>query len=98
MSRMHRLIALALFVIAGCLGGFFTGHALRAADEKPVASSTLRSSKDSQLRARTMTKELLTSILDVQLQQLEENGLQKKEIYRDIQSMASISTNWLIVK
>ena len=39
------------------------------------------------MRARDMARELVSGILDVQLKQLEQNGLQKLDLYRDIQTM-----------
>src|SRR5690606_7912676 len=49
--------------------------------------NTLRSKQQSQQRARVMARELVSGILDVQLQKLEENGLTDRQIYRDIRSM-----------
>ena len=40
-----------------------------------------------QQRARDMARELVSSMLDVQIKQLEQNGLQKLDIYKDIKSM-----------
>ena len=47
----------------------------------------LRSRQEAQQRARTMAKELVSSVLEVQLQQLEENGLKELPLYRDIEGM-----------
>ncbi|MES2793998.1 MAG: hypothetical protein V4719_30570, partial [Planctomycetota bacterium] len=50
----------------------------------PVA---LRNKQDAQQRARAMTKELITNVLDIQIQQLEENGLDELPVFKDIKSM-----------
>lgn len=47
----------------------------------------LQRKQEDQQRARTMTRDLLGGVLDVQLRQLEENGLSDQEIYRDIKLM-----------
>ncbi len=47
----------------------------------------LQRKQEDQQRARTMTRELLGGVLDVQLRQLDENGLSDQEIYRDIKLM-----------
>src|SRR5581483_334766 len=49
----------------------------------------LRRKQEAQQRARDMARELVSGILDVQLQQLEENGLQELPLYRDISQMRS---------
>ena len=43
--------------------------------------------QEEQQRARLLTRDLLHGVLDVQLRQLEENGLSDQEIYRDIHSL-----------
>ena len=55
----------------------------------------LQRKQEDQQRARTMTRELLGGVLDVQLRQLDENGLSGEEIYRDIKLMRG-SLNHLI--
>jgi hypothetical protein len=50
-------------------------------------ADNLRSRQEAQQRARTMAKELVSSVLEVQLQQLEENGLKELPLYRDIEGM-----------
>jgi hypothetical protein len=47
----------------------------------------LQRKQEDQQRARTMTRDLLGGVLDVQLRQLDENGLSDQEIYRDIKLM-----------
>ena len=44
----------------------------------------LQRKQEDQQRARTMTRDLLGGVLDIQLRQLDENGLADQEIYRDI--------------
>lgn len=58
----------------------------------PVAGQVLepealQRKQEDQQRARTMTRDLLGGVLDVQLRQLDENGLSDQEIYRDIKLM-----------
>ncbi|MEK6233896.1 MAG: hypothetical protein N2C14_04215, partial [Planctomycetales bacterium] len=48
---------------------------------------SLRRKQESQNRARAMAHELVSTILDVQMQQLKENGLDELQIYKDIKSM-----------
>src|SRR5579863_8641924 len=48
---------------------------------------SLQRKQEEQQRARTMTRDLLGGVLDVQLRQLEENGLADQEIFRDIKLM-----------
>src|SRR5437868_274936 len=47
----------------------------------------LRRRQEAQERAREATRELVSSILDIQLQQLSENGLQEMPVFRDVQAM-----------
>jgi hypothetical protein len=47
----------------------------------------LRRKQEIQQRARDLARELVSSILDIQLQQLEENGLQSLPLHRDIVQM-----------
>src|SRR5690606_7512193 len=48
---------------------------------------SLRRQQQAQEKARAITRQLVSRILDIQLRQLEENGLAEQSIYRDIQSM-----------
>src|SRR5690606_38808167 len=50
-------------------------------------ADALRSKQQSQQRAREMARELIGSILDIQMRQLEENGLAGEVLYTDIKSM-----------
>jgi len=61
--------------------------ALSPTPARAVDTDSLRRKQDAQERARDMTRQLLTGILDVQLQQLEENGLKDLPLYRDIALM-----------
>lgn len=63
---------------------FFAAAPVRAQVLEPEL--LLRKQEDQQ-RARTLTRELLGSVLDVQLRQLDENGLSDQEVYRDIKLM-----------
>src|SRR5205814_9933928 len=47
----------------------------------------LRHKQQSQEKARALAGELVSAVLDIQLRQLEENGLKSLPIYRDIASM-----------
>ncbi|MBS0263388.1 MAG: hypothetical protein JSS02_15710 [Planctomycetes bacterium] len=61
--------------------------ALAAGPASAVDTNALRRKQDAQERARDMAKQLLTGVLDIQLQQLEENGLKQLPLYRDIANM-----------
>lgn len=61
--------------------------ALAPAPARAVDADALRRKQDAQERARDMARQLVTGILDVQLQQLEENGLKELPLYRDIALM-----------
>ncbi len=63
--------------------GMFAG----VAGAQSVESDTLRRKQEDQQRARTMTRELVGSVLDIQLRQLEDNGLEDMPVYADIQLM-----------
>ncbi|MCA9174303.1 MAG: hypothetical protein KDB14_07425 [Planctomycetales bacterium] len=52
-----------------------------------LSGQDLRSKEQAQEKARAMAAQLVTGVLDIQLRQLEENGLQQAEIYRDIRAM-----------
>src|SRR4029079_5954957 len=47
----------------------------------------LRAKQEAQQLARSMARELISSILEIQLAQLKENGLEKLPIYSEISSM-----------
>ena len=50
-------------------------------------SETLVRKQQAQQRIRMMARQLVGAVLDIQLQQLRENGLDAYEIYGDIQQM-----------
>ncbi|MEO1996613.1 MAG: hypothetical protein ABGZ17_15200, partial [Planctomycetaceae bacterium] len=52
-----------------------------------VERANLKKKELDQKRARSLGRELIDSILRVQMEQLEENGLQQMQIYRDIKAM-----------
>ena len=72
LSRSAVFVPLAIVVGVG---------GLLAADED------LRFRQQSQQRARDMAQELVSRILDLQVRQLEENGLENLQLYRDIVGM-----------
>jgi len=75
-NRKRWIGAFAIFVV-------FT----TVAAAQTLEPETLRRKQEDQQRARTMTRELLGNVLDLQLRQLEENGLEDLPVYRDIQLM-----------
>ncbi len=77
----HRLFR----VIAAC--GLAILLAPNARADGPLSADALRVKQETQQRAREMAHELVSGILEVQLKQLEQNGLQKLDLYRDIQLM-----------
>src|ERR1700676_3959379 len=79
MKRTHSLL------LAGAV--VFAALQPAGAAESPLSTDALRAKQEAQLRARDMARELVSGILDEQLKQLEQNGLQKLDLYRDIQTM-----------
>ncbi|HWA97365.1 MAG TPA: hypothetical protein VG713_02690, partial [Pirellulales bacterium] len=60
------------------------------ADDAPPATidiHLLRRKQQAQQRARDLARDLVSRMLDVQLQQLEENGLDDLPLYRDVRQM-----------
>ncbi len=57
------------------------------AEAGPVSAAALRRKQEVQQKARAMTRELVSGVLDIQLQQLEENGLQEMPLFQEIASM-----------
>ena len=53
-----------------------------AQDQRLIART-----QEEQQRVRAMLRELLSGVLDLQLRQLQENGLSDQEIYRDVKTM-----------
>lgn len=77
MSAMLRSTADFVFCLAVCA-------ATRA---QPPETAALSQKQEIQRRVRTMARELVSGILDVQLRQLEENGLESLELYGDVRTM-----------
>lgn len=61
--------------------------AMAPVDAQTLENAALQRKQEDQQRARTMTRDLLGGVLDIQLRQLEENGLSDQEIFRDIKLM-----------
>lgn len=60
------------------------GPTVQGADPDP-----LRQKQQAQAQARALAEELVSTVLDIQLRQLDENGLQSLPLYRDIAAMKS---------
>ncbi len=67
--------------------GAILGVAARPVVAQSPAFDTLQRQQEAQQRAKALTRDLLTGILDVQLRQFDENGLSDQKIYRDISLM-----------
>ena len=78
-AKRSRLMVLSAGII---LGGFVVSTSAQVLEPE-----ALQRKQDDQQRARTMTRDLVGGVLDVQLRQLEENGLSDQEIFRDIKLM-----------
>jgi hypothetical protein len=52
-----------------------------------LSAEAVRSKQDAQKRSQVIARELVGSILDIQIKQLEQNGLQNLEIYKEIVAM-----------
>ncbi len=50
-------------------------------------NENLRGKQEAQQRARSMARELISSILEIQLKQLKQNGMEKLPIYGEIETM-----------
>lgn len=59
----------------------------RPARAEAVDAEALQRKQAAQQRARSLTRELITSVLDIQIRQLEENGLQELPLYKDVKAM-----------
>jgi hypothetical protein len=80
---MMRFYGRRLTLAAGLVLGITASPAMG----QVLEPDALQRKQEDQQRARTMTRELLGGVLDIQLRQLEENGLADQEIYRDIRLM-----------
>ncbi|HND54616.1 MAG TPA: hypothetical protein PLV92_19525, partial [Pirellulaceae bacterium] len=52
-----------------------------------VEPDSLRQKQQAQEKARQLARELVSGVLDIQLRQLAENGMEKQPVYRDIKDM-----------
>ncbi len=87
MKRIRMLIVVLLGITAVSTSTSFVPDCSRLLAAEPRSEGSLRSKKEAQLRARSMARELISSILDIQLKQLKENGLDKLPIYGEISAM-----------
>src|ERR1700722_2527930 len=71
----------AILLVAAVLHGLVSAPAETPAPMTPAAQ------RQAQERARAMARELVTSVLDLQLTKLEVNGLDKLPIYGEIKAM-----------
>lgn len=78
LSNWYR-IAFGIAALWCTLGSITCGQGIEA--------RALRAKQEDQQRARVMTRELVGTVLDVQLRQLEDNGLEDMPVYNDIQLM-----------
>ncbi len=89
-NRVFVRHGLGLLLVVASNGGVADWSAAPALAAPPaIDGAMLRRKQDDQQRARAMARDLLTSVLDVQLRQLEENGLTEISVYRDIKVMHS---------
>jgi len=63
------------------------GTPTHAADPSPAAARAPLPSRDAQERARVMARELVATSLDVQMRQLEDNGLERLPLHAEIKAM-----------
>ncbi len=77
MKRLEVCVAVMLALLASaCL-----------AAEQTLPTETLARQKQVQQRVRSMARELVGNVLDIQLRQLRENGLEGHQLYSEIQAM-----------
>lgn len=89
-NRVYVRHGLSLLLVVASNGVVADWSACPALAAPPaIDGAMLRRKQDDQQRARAMARDLLTSVLDVQLRQLEENGLTEISVYRDIKVMHS---------
>ena len=58
-----------------------------SAGAQTINQDELRRKQETQQRAAELARELVKNLLDVQMQQLEENGLTDRPLYRDVKTM-----------
>src|SRR5688572_6381466 len=83
-------LALSIFCAVGHLSAAPAQRSTEGTTKAAKAArgaDSLRTKQDAQQRARSMARELMSSILEIQLAQLQENGLEKLPIYTEISSM-----------
>lgn len=80
---MTRFMQIGRLAVAAMMMGTLTGIACA----QSIEADTLRRKQEDQQRARMMTRELVGNVLDIQLRQLEDNGLEDMPVYNDIQLM-----------
>ncbi len=76
----NRVFLVVLLSLAFSLGN---GNCCSAADEADLLRQRLRQ----QEQAHAITEELIAGVLETQLRQLAENGMQSSAVYRDVQDM-----------
>ena len=74
-----------LLAVCGVL--VVVGTPPHAADPSPAAARAPLPSRDAQERARAMARELVATALDVQMRQLEDNGLERLPLHAEIKAM-----------
>jgi len=87
---MKRRTLLTLAIVALLIPA--AAPAAFGADSDAIQAEALREKQQLQERARRMTRELVTAVLDIQIRRLKENRLTEDPIYAEIQGMrANIS-------
>jgi hypothetical protein len=93
LTQPTRFVAMrSRFRIVLSLCGLVLAAPAWSADPAPASRTVadtlaIKRKQDDQQRARAMTRELVSGILDIQLRQLEENGLSDLPVFGDIQLM-----------
>ena len=76
-----RLSLLTFLLVAGLFSP------VQAQEEPKDDLLELRKKQEAQERANALARDLVLRILDIQMQQLEENGLSEEPFYKDIKEM-----------
>lgn len=90
LHRHHRQPVFLRFrrgLLAVCGVLVVVGTPPHAADPSPAAARAPLPSRDAQERARAMARDLVATALDVQLRQLEDNGLEQLPLHAEIKAM-----------
>ncbi|MCR4411880.1 MAG: hypothetical protein NUV77_05570, partial [Thermoguttaceae bacterium] len=69
------------------LGAVLWLVAAAAAPAQSLQRESILDKQEKQQRVRAMARELVTGIVDLQIRQLEENGMEKGDLYRELRSM-----------